>query len=291
MSQHSNSVVVSLQSQLATMTLDFKSVLVSRTESIKEQKQRRDQFSSEPVMSSYPTEGEERSLLLESERSDETALDFSGYESQQMVESQDTYLHEREKNIVQIYSKIEELGQMMTRLSTMISEQGETISLLDTNVTDIQLNVEAAHSELLKYFQNISSNRWLMFKVFEKHQFKLTYEQKNQLAAYYRQCTMGPYHPDKMEVGFLDFVGNDRKKAWEALGEISQNGAKAGFCNLLESACPELVPWIRHKKRERENKIIADKEQKEEEKRKEEEEQREATKLINIVKQAEALIT
>jgi len=166
MSQHSNSVVVSLQSQLATMTLDFKSVLVSRTESIKEQKQRRDQFSSEPVMSSYPTEGEGRSLLLESERSDETTLDFSGYESQQMVESQDTYLHEREKNIVQIYSKIEELGQMMTRLSTMISEQGETISLLDTNVTDIQLNVEAAHSELLKYFQNISSNRWLMFKVF-----------------------------------------------------------------------------------------------------------------------------
>ena len=43
-SQHSNSVVVSLQSQLAHITMDFKEVLVSRTESIKEQKQRRDQF-------------------------------------------------------------------------------------------------------------------------------------------------------------------------------------------------------------------------------------------------------
>ena len=43
-SQHSNSVVVSLQSQLANITMDFKEVLVSRTESIKEQKQRRDQF-------------------------------------------------------------------------------------------------------------------------------------------------------------------------------------------------------------------------------------------------------
>ena len=43
-SQHSNSVVVSLQSQLAHITMDFKEVLVSRTESIKEQKLRRDQF-------------------------------------------------------------------------------------------------------------------------------------------------------------------------------------------------------------------------------------------------------
>ena len=41
-----------------------------------------------------------------------------------------------------------------------------TLYRLDTNVTDIQTNVEGAHSELLKYFQGISSNRWLMFKVF-----------------------------------------------------------------------------------------------------------------------------
>ena len=89
-------------------------------------------------------------------------------QSQQLslLENQDSYLQDRERNIKTIYSKIEELGQMMGRLSTMISEQGDTISLLDTNVTDIQANVEGAHSELLKYFQGISSNRWLMFKVF-----------------------------------------------------------------------------------------------------------------------------
>ena len=28
------------------------------------------------------------------------------------------------------------------------------------------MNVEAAHSEILKYFQSVSSNRWLMIKVF-----------------------------------------------------------------------------------------------------------------------------
>ena len=45
----------------------------------------------------------------------------------------------------------------------------------------------------------------------EKHQFNLSYEQKNQLAAYYRQSTLGPYHQDKLNPGYFDFVGNDRK--------------------------------------------------------------------------------
>lgn len=37
---------------------------------------------------------------------------------------------------------------------------------IDSNVEDTQLNVEAAHSEILKYFQSVSSNRWLMIKIF-----------------------------------------------------------------------------------------------------------------------------
>lgn len=37
---------------------------------------------------------------------------------------------------------------------------------IDANVEDTQLNVEAAHTEILKYFQSVSSNRWLMIKVF-----------------------------------------------------------------------------------------------------------------------------
>lgn len=31
---------------------------------------------------------------------------------------------------------------------------------------DTQLNVDMAHSEILKYFQSVSSNRWLMVKIF-----------------------------------------------------------------------------------------------------------------------------
>ena len=37
---------------------------------------------------------------------------------------------------------------------------------IDSNVEESELNVEAAHGEILKYFQGITSNRWLMVKVF-----------------------------------------------------------------------------------------------------------------------------
>ncbi len=37
---------------------------------------------------------------------------------------------------------------------------------IDANISETQGNVEAAHTELLKYFKGITSNRWLMMKVF-----------------------------------------------------------------------------------------------------------------------------
>lgn len=37
---------------------------------------------------------------------------------------------------------------------------------VDSNIENASLSVEAAHSELLKYFQSMTGNRWLMIKVF-----------------------------------------------------------------------------------------------------------------------------
>lgn len=37
---------------------------------------------------------------------------------------------------------------------------------IDANVEDAEMNVEAAHSEILKYFHSVSSNRWLIIKIF-----------------------------------------------------------------------------------------------------------------------------
>ena len=47
-----------------------------------------------------------------------------------------------------------------------LSPPPEPILRIDENVLGAQLDVEAAHSEILKYFQSVTSNRWLMVKIF-----------------------------------------------------------------------------------------------------------------------------
>lgn len=51
---HSSSVVLALQSKLATMSTDFKQILEVRTENLRYQKNRLDQFSQGSVNSSIP---------------------------------------------------------------------------------------------------------------------------------------------------------------------------------------------------------------------------------------------
>ena len=65
-----------------------------------------------------------------------------------------------------IESSISELGVIFRQLATLVSEQGEMITRIDSNVESTSINIETAHHELLKYFNNISKNRWLIIKVF-----------------------------------------------------------------------------------------------------------------------------
>ena len=48
----------------------------------------------------------------------------------------------------------------------MVAEQRETVQRIDADTMDIAANVGGAQRELLKYYASISSNRWLMLKVF-----------------------------------------------------------------------------------------------------------------------------
>ena len=79
---------------------------------------------------------------------------------------QDNYIQSRSTAIESIESTIAELGQIFQQLATMVSEQRETVQRIDADTIDIASNVSGAQRELLKYYANISSNRWLMLKVF-----------------------------------------------------------------------------------------------------------------------------
>lgn len=170
---HSNTIVVSLQSKLASMSNDFKSVLEVRTENLKQQRSRREQFSQAPVSASpLLANNFSSSVLMQDESRSlgaDVAIDMDSRANPlqlQLIDEQDSYIQSRADTMQNIESTIVELGSIFQQLAHMVKEQEETIQRIDSNVEDTQLNVEMAHTEILKYFQSVSSNRWLMIKIF-----------------------------------------------------------------------------------------------------------------------------
>ncbi|VDO39242.1 unnamed protein product [Haemonchus placei] len=179
---HSQLVVVGLQSKLASVSKDFQSVLEISTENLKHQNSRRKKFSNaDPLPISFPSSSSGsnvRSRLLDDDnqhgvpRVNSVSLDMGAMEQmrvQQQVALQDqsnAYAQARSSAMETIEGSISELGQIFAQLASLVSEQGEMITRIDSNVEDTAINIDAAHTELVKYFHNISKNRWLMIKVF-----------------------------------------------------------------------------------------------------------------------------
>lgn len=94
------------------------------------------------------------------------AFQGANYQDMQMMQQENDYAQEREQNMATIESAIVEVGKVMQQLGNMVAEQQETVMRIDSNLESTELNIEAAHSEILKYFQSVTNNRWLMAKVF-----------------------------------------------------------------------------------------------------------------------------
>ncbi|XP_028168902.1 syntaxin-5 [Ostrinia nubilalis] len=165
MHSHSSSVVVALQSRLASMSSQFKQVLEVRSENLKHQNNRREQFSRvAPVVSEVPT-------LLQQ---DEVSIDFGDASTSLQAQTQqlalrddtDSYVQQRAETMHNIESTIVELGGIFQQLAHMVKEQDEAIGRIDANIQEAEMNVEAGHREILKYFQSVTGNRALMFKIF-----------------------------------------------------------------------------------------------------------------------------
>lgn len=89
-------------------------------------------------------------------------------QQQQMMlyDDSDNYVQERAETMQNIESTIVELGGIFQQLALMVNEQDEMVGRIHSNVQDAELNIEAAHGEIVKYFQTVSKNRWLMIKIF-----------------------------------------------------------------------------------------------------------------------------
>ncbi|KAI6192097.1 hypothetical protein M3Y97_00299500 [Aphelenchoides bicaudatus] len=181
---HSKLVVVGLQAKLVSLGNNFKNVQEIRTENLKHKSRRREQFSqSQAVPFGLPpsaSTGNMGSVLLRDEAQSSgagssVALDMDQIQQQDqmmLIDESETYHKSRFNAVQNIESSITELGQIFNQLSMLVAEQGEMITrlhlilLIDSNVEHTSMNIESAHLELLRYFNNISKNRWLMLKVF-----------------------------------------------------------------------------------------------------------------------------
>ncbi|XP_051161472.1 syntaxin-5 [Leptopilina boulardi] len=173
---HSSSVVVNLQSKLANMSTTFKNVLEVRSEKMREEQNRREQFTQGHVSTMLPpsiVSGKQGSLLLqEQDSSASVSIDLEPAMNQQLsiqrnaYDHTDSYVQARAETMQNIESTIVELGGIFQQLAHMVKEQEEMVERIDSNIEHTELNVEAAHAEILKYFQSVTGNRWLMIKIF-----------------------------------------------------------------------------------------------------------------------------
>ncbi|KAG1971547.1 GOLD domain-containing protein [Pimephales promelas] len=103
------------------------------------------------------------------------------------------------------------------------------------------------------------------FKEMNGKAFNPTYEENLRLVALHKQITLGPYNPEACpEIGFFDWLGNDRRKEWLRLGSMAKEDAMEDFVKLLNSCCALFAPYVTSHKIEKE----------EQEKRQREEEER-----------------
>ncbi|PKA59811.1 Syntaxin-32 [Apostasia shenzhenica] len=193
-SSHSTTVVDNLKNRLMSATKEFKEVLTMRTENLKVHENRRQLFSStskdttnpfirqRPLVSRvssdsgappppWANDSASSSQLFPRKKvngdpSSSSQPLMHQQQQQQMVPLQDNYMHSRAEALQNVESTIHELSNIFTQLATMVSQQGELAIRIDENVDDTLANVEGAQGQLLKYLNSISSNRWLMVKIF-----------------------------------------------------------------------------------------------------------------------------
>jgi len=80
--------------------------------------------------------------------------------------TQDRMLSSRAEAVVSIERTMVELQGIFRQLAGMVAEQGEMIARIDADIAQTQTNVDSARDQLLRYLASVSSNRWLMMKMF-----------------------------------------------------------------------------------------------------------------------------
>eukprot|EP01114_Cavostelium_apophysatum_P012274 TRINITY_DN2726_c0_g1_i1.p1 TRINITY_DN2726_c0_g1~~TRINITY_DN2726_c0_g1_i1.p1 ORF type:complete len:301 (+),score=60.48 TRINITY_DN2726_c0_g1_i1:203-1105(+) len=169
---HSDTILDSLKNQLKHTTKDFSEVLEQRTETLKSQQKDKDIFtgSHSPALSNRRTA---ESPLYKQYDNRSYAGDSSSNNGeiviampQMALATQERYISSRTEAVQSIERTIGELQGIFQQLAHLVAEQGELIERIDSNVDATTIHTERAQTALLKYMSSVSSNRWLIIKMF-----------------------------------------------------------------------------------------------------------------------------
>ena len=174
--EHNKNVVYLLQGKLTDVSANFKDVLEVRTKNIQASRSRTENFISSVSQHAQHSLQQSASPLYGTPNrsspapgSDTLSLNPVGDQQLMMMEEaqpENAYIQQRGEAIEAIEKTISELGVIFGQLATMVSEQSEMIQRIDANTEDVVDNVDGAQRELMKYWNRVSSNRWLIAKMF-----------------------------------------------------------------------------------------------------------------------------
>ena len=170
---NSNLIVTSLRDQLATQTQSFLQVLTQRSESMKQQNERRKEFEGSSVK--RKAKHRDFSSLLDDDNNDDS--NDVDVESQTQTQHQtqlsafeenqtDSYLQSRAEAVENIEQTIHQLGKMYKELIEIVDRQHEVAIRIDQNTEEALENVQEGYQELMKLYTSTSSGQWLIVKVF-----------------------------------------------------------------------------------------------------------------------------
>ncbi|KAI9889128.1 MAG: cis-Golgi t-SNARE syntaxin [Vezdaea aestivalis] len=168
--EHNKNVVVLLQGKLADVSVNFKDVLEVRSKNMQASRSRTENFVS--AVSSGVDPGRTDSPLYTPSHTPQPPdlLNLNPQSDQQLLLMEEgpsnTYINARSEAIETIEKTIGELGSIFSQLAGMVTEQGEMIQRIDANTEDVVDNVQGAQRELMKYWNRVSGNRWLIAKMF-----------------------------------------------------------------------------------------------------------------------------
>ncbi|THD22487.1 tRNA (guanine(46)-N(7))-methyltransferase [Fasciola hepatica] len=78
----------------------------------------------------------------------------------------DQEVRQRDAAMKRVESTIVQLGEIYQQFSTLVREQGDLVTRIDSQTEEADLNIGAAHEQLIAYLRSVSTRRAFIIKVF-----------------------------------------------------------------------------------------------------------------------------